>query len=124
MRRMRGSSLPTHTRPAVWGSVKCTSLTALNTRRAPTAPRGNGLPFDFIEPFLIGAGVTMPLSLTILGVLGGFVAFGFLGLFIGPTLLAVAFALLEAWHGGPTATPETALAATPCSGTPVAAQPE
>jgi predicted PurR-regulated permease PerM len=79
---------------------------------------------NFIKPFLIGAGVAMPLSLTILGVFGGFVAFGFLGLFIGPTLLAVAFTLLDAWRGGPTARPEAVVAATPHSGTPVAAQPE
>ena len=54
---------------------------------------------NFIKPFLIGVGVAMPLSLTILGVFGGFVAFGFLGLFIGPTLIAIAFTLLEAWRG-------------------------
>jgi predicted PurR-regulated permease PerM len=60
---------------------------------------------NFIKPFLIGAGVAMPLSLTILGVFGGFVAFGFLGLFIGPTLLAVAFTLLDAWRGASAATP-------------------
>ena len=60
---------------------------------------------NFIKPFLIGVGVEMPLSLTILGVFGGFVAFGFLGLFIGPTLIAVGFTLLEAWRSAPTATP-------------------
>jgi predicted PurR-regulated permease PerM len=48
----------------------------------------------------------MPMSLTILGVFGGFVAFGFLGLFIGPTLIAVGYTLLEAWSGAPTAQPE------------------
>jgi predicted PurR-regulated permease PerM len=53
---------------------------------------------NFIRPWLIGMGVRMPLSLTILGVFGGFVAFGFLGLFIGPTLIAVAFTLLQAWR--------------------------
>ena len=58
----------------------------------------------FIQPFLIGFGVAMPLSLTILGVFGGFVAFGFLGLFIGPTLIAVGFNLLDAWRGAPAAT--------------------
>jgi hypothetical protein len=42
---------------------------------------------NFIKPLLIGVGVAMPMSLTILGVFGGFVAFGFLGLFIGPTLI-------------------------------------
>jgi predicted PurR-regulated permease PerM len=61
---------------------------------------------NFIKPLLIGAGVAMPLSLTILGVFGGFVAFGFLGLFIGPTLIAIAFTLVEAWRGAPAATPE------------------
>src|SRR4051795_6513710 len=60
---------------------------------------------NFIKPFLIGVGVAMPLSLTILGVFGGFVAFGFLGLFIGPTLIAIAFTLLEAWRGVPAAAP-------------------
>jgi predicted PurR-regulated permease PerM len=61
---------------------------------------------NFIKPLLIGVGVAMPLSLTILGVFGGFVAFGFLGLFIGPTLIAVGFTVLEAWSAAPAATPE------------------
>ena len=60
---------------------------------------------NFIKPFLIGVGVEMPLSLTILGVFGGFVAFGFLGLFIGPTLIAIGFTLLETWRGAPGAMP-------------------
>ena len=55
---------------------------------------------------MIGVGVAMPMSLTILGVFGGFVAFGFLGLFIGPTLVAIAFTLLEAWRSAPAAQPE------------------
>src|SRR6516162_9166591 len=64
---------------------------------------------NFIKPLLIGAGVEMPLSLTILGVFGGFVAFGFLGLFIGPTLIAIGFTLLEAWRGAPAAVPGSAI---------------
>jgi predicted PurR-regulated permease PerM len=40
----------------------------------------------------------MPMSLTILGVFGGFIAFGFLGLFIGPTLIAIVFTLFQAWR--------------------------
>jgi predicted PurR-regulated permease PerM len=59
---------------------------------------------NVIKPWLIGFGVAMPMSLTILGVFGGFVAFGFLGLFIGPTLIAVGFTLLEAWSAAPAAT--------------------
>jgi predicted PurR-regulated permease PerM len=61
---------------------------------------------NIIKPWLIGFGVQMPLSLTILGVFGGFVAFGFLGLFIGPTLIAVGFTLLQAWREGPEAITE------------------
>ena len=38
------------------------------------------------------------MSLTILGVFGGFIAFAFLGLFIGPTLIAIMFTLLQAWR--------------------------
>jgi predicted PurR-regulated permease PerM len=53
---------------------------------------------NFIKPWLIGFGVEMPMSLTILGVFGGFLAFGFLGLFIGPTLIAIMFTLLQAWR--------------------------
>jgi predicted PurR-regulated permease PerM len=53
---------------------------------------------NFIKPWLIGFGFEMPLSLTILGVFGGFLAFGFLGLFIGPTLIAILFTLLQAWR--------------------------
>jgi predicted PurR-regulated permease PerM len=57
-----------------------------------------GIVDNFIKPWLIGFGVEMPMSLTILGVFGGFVAFGFLGLFIGPTLIAIMFTLVQAWR--------------------------
>jgi len=53
---------------------------------------------NFIKPWLIGFGIEMPMSLTILGVFGGFLAFGFLGLFIGPTLIAIMFTMLQAWR--------------------------
>jgi len=60
---------------------------------------------NFIKPWLIGFGVEMPMSLTILGVFGGFLAFGFLGLFIGPTLIAIMFTLLQAWRASITGHP-------------------
>ena len=41
------------------------------------------------------------MTLVILGVFGGFLSFGFLGLFIGPALLAVAFTLVQAWRASP-----------------------
>jgi predicted PurR-regulated permease PerM len=54
---------------------------------------------NIVRPLLIRRGVDMPLTLIILGVFGGLIAFGFLGLFLGPALLAVAHALLRAWRG-------------------------
>jgi predicted PurR-regulated permease PerM len=53
---------------------------------------------NVIRPLLVGFGATMPLTLIFLGVFGGFIAFGFLGMFIGPTFLAVFSALFQAWR--------------------------
>jgi len=60
---------------------------------------------NFIKPWLIGFGIEMPMSLTILGVFGGFIAFGFLGLFIGPTLIAIMFTFLQAWRAAVSSPP-------------------
>jgi predicted PurR-regulated permease PerM len=46
---------------------------------------------------LISRGSSLPFLLGLLGVMGGVLAFGFVGLFIGPTLLAVAMGLLRNW---------------------------
>lgn len=56
------------------------------------------VPLDqFIRPILIRKGADLPLLLIIAGVVGGLIAFGVLGIFIGPTVLAVAYTLLNAW---------------------------
>lgn len=52
---------------------------------------------QFIRPILIRRGAALPLLLILSGVVGGLIAFGFLGIFIGPTLLAVTYTLLNAW---------------------------
>ena len=52
---------------------------------------------NFLKPYLIGRGSTLPLLLVFLGMIGGAMAFGFLGIFLGPTLLAVGQALLQGW---------------------------
>lgn len=44
---------------------------------------------NFLKPYLISRGSSMPFVLVLLGVLGGVIAFGFVGLFLGPVLLAV-----------------------------------
>ena len=59
---------------------------------------------NVIRPLLVGFGATMPLALIFLGVFGGFISFGFLGMFIGPTLLAVFIALFEAWRASESST--------------------
>ncbi len=61
---------------------------------------------NFLKPFFISRGSDLPLALVILGVLGGVAAFGFLGVFLGPTLLAVGFTLMREWSGP---LPETAV---------------
>lgn len=67
---------------------------------------------NIIRPLLIGQGVSAPLGLIFLGVIGGILAFGFLGLFIGPTVLAVAWNLLQDWlDNHPAAAPHMAAAA-------------
>ncbi len=52
---------------------------------------------NFVKPWLISQGSDMPFLLIFLGVLGGALAFGFIGVFIGPTLLAVGYRLVEEW---------------------------
>ncbi|MDN4053276.1 AI-2E family transporter [Massilia sp. YIM B02763] len=52
---------------------------------------------NIVRPVLISRGSSLPFLLTLLGVLGGVIAFGFVGLFIGPTLLAVGYSLLSGW---------------------------
>ena len=52
---------------------------------------------QFIRPVLIRRGADLPMLLILAGVIGGVIAFGILGIFIGPTVLAVAYTLLNAW---------------------------
>lgn len=52
---------------------------------------------QFIRPVLIRKGADLPILLILAGVLGGLVAFGVLGIFVGPTVLAVTYTLLNAW---------------------------
>ena len=47
-----------------------------------------------IRPFFISRGAQLPFLLTLLGVLGGALAFGLLGIFLGPVLLGVGFTLV------------------------------
>jgi len=52
---------------------------------------------NILRPILIRRGVDLPLLLILSGVIGGLIAFGLIGIFLGPTLLAVSYTLLDAW---------------------------
>ena len=72
---------------------------------------------NFIKPMIISRGSDLPFILVLLGVLGGAFAFGFIGVFLGPVLLAVGFALLKEWAVG---MPGAVAAPTPRRTTPKA----
>ncbi|HXX53295.1 MAG TPA: AI-2E family transporter, partial [Thermodesulfovibrionales bacterium] len=55
---------------------------------------------NFIRPVLIRKGADLPLIMIFAGVIGGLIAFGVIGLFIGPVVLAVTYTLLKAWVSG------------------------
>jgi predicted PurR-regulated permease PerM len=52
---------------------------------------------NILRPVLIRRGADLPLLLIFAGVIGGLIAFGVIGLFIGPVVLAVAYTLLANW---------------------------
>jgi predicted PurR-regulated permease PerM len=54
---------------------------------------------NFLRPMLIKLGADLPLLLILAGVIGGLFAFGLIGIFVGPVVLAVAYTLLGAWIG-------------------------
>ena len=52
---------------------------------------------NFIRPYLISQGARLPLLLIFIGVIGGLLAYGFIGLFVGATLLGVGYTLFRTW---------------------------
>ena len=54
-------------------------------------------PTRVIRPWFIARGAQLPFLLTVLGVLGGAIAFGLLGIFLGPVLLGIGYTLVNEW---------------------------
>lgn len=85
---------------------------------------------NFVKPLLIARGSTLSLALIFLGVLGGVIAFGFIGVILGPVLLALGIALGRKWisardpavpdASGAVAAAATAAAIEPTGSTPKA----
>ncbi len=56
---------------------------------------------NFVKPMLISRTSSQPILLIALGVIGGIYAFGFIGIFLGPTLLALGLVLADKWTSAP-----------------------
>ena len=87
--------------PVVWGSLSLWMLV--------TGHLGHGIFLliwgllvvswvdNLVRPMVISNATRMPFLLVVFGVLGGVLAFGLVGLFIGPVLLAVSLAIWREW---------------------------
>ena len=64
----------------------------------------SGLSDAALKPLLIGHGLEVPMPVILLGVIGGVMAYGLVGLFIGAVLLAVGYVLMREWLEPPAAT--------------------
>jgi predicted PurR-regulated permease PerM len=62
-----------------------------------------GLMDNVLKPMLLGRGVAVPIAVVFLGAIGGFLAVGIIGLFIGAIVLSVGYKLFLAWLEGPLA---------------------
>lgn len=63
---------------------------------------------NVVKPMLISHSANLPMLLIVPGVLGGAIAFGFVGIFLGPTLLALGLALTQHWISKRTGIAESA----------------
>jgi predicted PurR-regulated permease PerM len=73
----------------------------------------------FIRPFLIGGAARLPFLLVLLGILGGLQTMGFLGLFLGPAVMAALIALWREWtEPEPVVEPVRAVPRQPARGRP------
>lgn len=63
---------------------------------------------NFLRPYLISHGSKTPFALVFCGVIGGALAFGLVGVFLGPILLAVSYRLIAEWTVSPAEAPASA----------------
>jgi predicted PurR-regulated permease PerM len=59
-----------------------------------------GLMDNILKPLLLGRGVAVPVAVVFLGAVGGFLAMGIIGLFVGAIVLSVGYKLSLAWLRG------------------------
>jgi len=56
---------------------------------------------NVLKPVVMGRGLKTPIAVTLVGVIGGTLAYGITGLFLGPIVLAVSWELVVAWTRDP-----------------------
>ena len=56
-----------------------------------------GLADNVLKPLMLGRGVDVPMPVILVGALGGMAAAGIVGMFVGATLLALAYQLFKEW---------------------------
>lgn len=64
---------------------------------------------NILRPILMTKGADLPVLLMFSGVMGGLLAFGLIGIFVGPVVLAIAYTLLGAWIAAAPAAPAEAI---------------
>jgi predicted PurR-regulated permease PerM len=57
---------------------------------------------NVLKPLVLGRGVVVPTAVVFLGVIGGFLAMGIIGLFVGAIVLSVGYEMFLAWLEGTT----------------------
>jgi predicted PurR-regulated permease PerM len=75
-----------------WTAMETTNAALFTAYMVPV-----GLLDNVLRPVLMARGLTTPMAVILIGVIGGTIAYGISGLFLGPVVLAVAWALTAAW---------------------------
>jgi predicted PurR-regulated permease PerM len=53
-----------------------------------------------LKPYLMRRGVELPTVIILIGVVGGLLAYGLIGIFLGPVVIALGYELFRAWVRG------------------------
>ncbi len=87
--------------PFVWGGIGLWLILTGNTLAGVQLLLWGALVVSWIDniirPIILAKSVKIPFLLAFFGVIGGVSAFGFIGLFLGPVILAIAFAVWQEW---------------------------
>jgi predicted PurR-regulated permease PerM len=75
-----------------WTAMETTSALLFTAYMIPV-----NLLDNLLRPFVMGRGLDTPILIILIGVIGGTIAYGITGLFLGPIVLAVIWELLVAW---------------------------